>query len=65
MKVKFLLSTLFFALLLPTANAQDPSSNMGVVVQNSEDNADKSIITVHLTLHKNAAKPEEAKPLIQ
>jgi hypothetical protein len=48
MKVKFLLSTLFFALLLPTANAQDHSPNMGVVVQSTEDNADKSVTTVRL-----------------
>jgi hypothetical protein len=46
--VRFLLSTLFVALLLATANAQDHSANMGVVVKNTEENADKSLTTVHL-----------------
>jgi hypothetical protein len=48
MKIKFLLFTLAFASLLPTGNAQDHSPKMGVVVQNTEDNADKSFTTVHL-----------------
>jgi hypothetical protein len=48
MMVKVLLSTLVFALLLPILNAQDHPANMGVVVKNTEDNADKSFTTVHL-----------------
>lgn len=48
MKIKFLLSILFFALLLPTVNAQDRSPHMGVVIQNTVDSADKSSSTVHL-----------------
>jgi hypothetical protein len=48
MKVKLLLSALLFALALPTVYAQDHPPHMGVAIQNTEDNADKSVTIVHL-----------------
>jgi hypothetical protein len=47
MKVKFPLFLLVLVVFLSTMQAQN-SSNMGVVVQSTDDNSDKSTTTVHL-----------------
>jgi hypothetical protein len=47
MKVKFPLFVLVLVMFLSTMHAQN-SSNMGVVVQSTDDNSDKSTTTVHL-----------------
>jgi hypothetical protein len=48
MKLKLLVSMAFFGLLPPAINAQANPLRMGVVIQNTEDNADKSSSILHL-----------------
>jgi len=48
MKLRFPLFVSVLALFLPTIHAQSQSLKMGVVIQSTEDNSDKSTTTVHL-----------------
>lgn len=48
MKVRFPLFVSVLVLFLPTIHAQSQSPKMGVVIQSTEDNSDKSTTTVHL-----------------